>query len=191
MGTKFRSNTIIKNIYDIRFFTGVTSLDSQAFQGTSNLGDIILPNNIKSVGSSTFSGSGLTSCVIEAGGITGLSASMFNGCAKQTSVTIPEGVTTIGSYCFRHPSNGAAYNSLHEITYPSTITTMGDEIHLYSALSTFIILATVPPSLGVRMFNYGSVPNIYVPDESVNAYKTAANWSSFASKIKPISEFTE
>ena len=32
---------------------------------------------------------------------------------------------------------------------------------------------------------------IYVPDESVNAYKTATNWTTVASRIHPISEIEE
>ena len=31
----------------------------------------------------------------------------------------------------------------------------------------------------------------YVPDESVEAYKTATNWSNWAGYIYPISEYTE
>ena len=33
--------------------------------------------------------------------------------------------------------------------------------------------------------------NIYVPDDLVDTYKTATNWSNFADKIKPISELEE
>ena len=47
--------------------------------------------------------------------------------------------------------------------------------------------ANTPPTLGS-----GAIPStidaIYVPDESVAAYQAATNWSSFASKIKGISE---
>mgnify|MGYP000472681990 CR=1 FL=1 len=30
---------------------------------------------------------------------------------------------------------------------------------------------------------------IYVPDDSVEAYKTATNWSNYADRIRPISEY--
>jgi hypothetical protein len=43
-------------------------------------------------------------------------------------------------------------------------------------------LATTPPSLGVKGFE--AVPGyIYVPDASVQAYKDASNWATYASKI--------
>lgn len=52
-----------------------------------------------------------------------------------------------------------------------------------------IILAATPPSIGTNyFFNTPSGLKIYVPDESVDAYKTASNWSKRASKIYPISE---
>ena len=48
--------------------------------------------------------------------------------------------------------------------------------------------STTPPTLS----NTGAIPStiraIYVPDASVEVYKAATNWSSFASKIKGVSE---
>jgi hypothetical protein len=32
---------------------------------------------------------------------------------------------------------------------------------------------------------------IYVPDELIEQYKTATNWSVYASQIKPLSAYTE
>lgn len=121
--------------------------------------------------------------MIEPGGITSLSDGMFFACTKLQSMTIPEGVMSIGGSCFRSVG-------LKNIIYPSSVTTMGAEIHLYSRLSTFVILATTPPALsGNRMFSSGSTPTIYVPDEAVDAYKSATNWSTWASKIRPLSEY--
>ena len=57
------------------------------------------------------------------------------------------------------------------------------------ALETLVIKATTPPSL-YNTAVLGDTNNcpIYVPDASVEAYKTATNWSSYASRIKGISE---
>ena len=35
------------------------------------------------------------------------------------------------------------------------------------------------------------ITTIYVPDESVEAYKAATNWVNYASIIKPLSEYVE
>jgi len=46
--------------------------------------------------------------------------------------------------------------------------------------------ALTPPTLGSNAFNYTNNCPIYVPSQSVAAYKTAANWSTYASKIRAI-----
>lgn len=122
-----------------------------------------------------------------------------------TDLVIPEGVTSIRPYAFRQ----CYFNS---ITFPSTLTTIGQQafeyLHGLSVIelgenvssignwafqslydiSSFIIHATTPPTLGSNALN-GSYP-IYVPDESVEAYKTASRWSNLASRIFPISDLT-
>ncbi len=41
------------------------------------------------------------------------------------------------------------------------------------------------------LLNAPQIPNIYVPDTSVSAYKTASGWSKWAAYIRPISEMVE
>ena len=49
---------------------------------------------------------------------------------------------------------------------------------------------STPPSLASNTFNSLSpVSRIYVPDASVDAYKTATNWITYASYIYPISDY--
>lgn len=57
-------------------------------------------------------------------------------------------------------------------------------------LITTIIHALTPPTLQNGNFNYNT-NIIYVPDESVEAYRAATNWSVLSSRIKPMSEFVE
>ena len=54
-------------------------------------------------------------------------------------------------------------------------------------LGAIVVRATTPPTLGSNGW-YGTTCPIYVPDASVEAYKTATNWSSYAARIKGISE---
>jgi hypothetical protein len=46
--------------------------------------------------------------------------------------------------------------------------------------------ATAPPSLGSNPFRYISFEHIYVPSESVDTYKSASGWSTYANRILPI-----
>jgi hypothetical protein len=61
-----------------------------------------------------------------------------------------------------------------------------------TALGYIIIDNAVVPTLShSNAFNQTNNCPIYVPDASVDAYKAAANWSTYASRIKPLSEYVE
>ena len=54
-------------------------------------------------------------------------------------------------------------------------------------LKELTLLPTTPPTYSTTFFSCSSLESIYVPDEAVDAYKTASGWSEFAFKIKPLS----
>jgi hypothetical protein len=58
-------------------------------------------------------------------------------------------------------------------------------------LAFIIVLSTTPFPLSSGALTNGNTCPIYVPDDAVDTYKTATNWSAYASRIKPISEKTE
>lgn len=62
-----------------------------------------------------------------------------------------------------------------------------------SLCTTFIFHSVTPPTMAnVNAFGrINSDAKIYVPDNSVNDYKTASNWSTYASYIYPLSDYTE
>ena len=88
--------------------------------------------------------------------LTSIGYRSFYFCNTLTSVTIPETVISIG---------GAAFNGC-------------------TSLSNVYCKATTPPQGGYNMF-YNSSENlkIYVPTNSVSAYKTPQFWSNYSSKI--------
>ena len=98
-----------------------------------------------------------------------------------TEVTIPDSVQTIGSGSFKGCSN------LTTLNIGSGITSIGYEsFNGCGKLRTITITATTPPALGQYTFD-GRYITVYVPDESVELYKTSGRWANFSSKIKPIS----
>jgi hypothetical protein len=79
---------------------------------------------------------------------------------------------------------------LKNISIPSGINRIGD-VSFYgcSGLQSIIVNATTPPELGsAKAFDNTNDCSILVPSQSLEAYKNAANWSDYASRIKPISE---
>ena len=71
---------------------------------------------------------------------------------------------------------------------PSGVTDMSYTFRYCTSLKEVTFLHTTPPSYNNTLFGCSKLETIYVPDESVNAYKTELGWSQFASKIKPLSE---
>lgn len=52
-------------------------------------------------------------------------------------------------------------------------------------------IESVPILEGFRNDFLGGTANIYVPDDLVDEFKVASNWSSFSDRIKPVSEYVE
>lgn len=107
---------------------------------------------------------------------------------SQLSIIIPDSVTTIADAAFQDSFGtievGRGVTSIGNETFAGILTT--------GAINkiNFTIKATTPPTLGTGNFVkdfYSYVDYIYVPAESVDAYKTATNWSTYADRIQPIS----
>lgn len=115
-------------------------------------------------------------------GGTSISDYSFSYCSSLVSVFIPSSITNIGEAAFYSCS------SLVSILIPSSITNIG-----YAAFSECVLLSNVtvksvtPPTLdGSIFFNTPLNLVIYVPSESVETYKSASGWSTYANKIQPI-----
>jgi hypothetical protein len=91
-------------------------------------------------------------------------------------------VSVFETYCF-----GYAY-TLESITLPYTLTTIGSNAFIdCHMLKEIVINAINPPVITSSSFSLNQLTKIYVPDASLNAYKTATNWNIIAGYIYPIS----
>ena len=105
---------------------------------------------------------------------------MFSGCTKLTSLDIPSNISSIGSGAFE------SCTGLTSLVIPSNVLSIDNEaFSKCSGLTSVTVESTTPPKLGSYVFNYTSCP-IYVPPESVDAYKAASKWSNYASRIQAI-----
>ena len=134
-----------------------------------------------SIGSFAFDHcTGLTSATF-LNGATIVATGMFNSCDNLVNVTLPNSITTIGSSAFKSCAK------LVSITIPSSVTTIGDDAFNYCSLLTEVVSeATVPPTANATIFRYSPKALIYVPTESVDAYKAASGWSAYANRIQAI-----
>ena len=132
-----------------------------------------------------FAPAGLTEYTIP-DNVTTIGEKAFCDCRALTSVTIPDRVTTIGNWAFAH------CDALTSVTIPDSVTMIGDyAFYNCFALKEVYCEPTTPPSLGSSVFDYNaSGRRIYVLAASIDAYKAAEGWSSYASAIYPYT-FTE
>lgn len=100
-----------------------------------------------------------------------------------TKLVIPNSVCTIGRSAFLN------CDGFSGTTIPESVTQIGDNAFSMHTLGTIYFKSTVPPKIGYNIFNmsgpYPELNNIiYVPKESVEAYKTAARWSEYKDYIR-------
>lgn len=102
-------------------------------------------------------------------------------CSSLTSATINNPVETIAWGIF-------GYAGLTSVTIPNSVTSIAGQSFVgNNHLTSITCLATTPPRIETSTFQ--GVPAdcaIYVPAESVNAYKTANYWSAMAAYIQAI-----
>ena len=204
IGWVFASKTNITTFEELCYFTGLTSIRDSAFESCSSLTSINIPDGVTSIRFSAFSGcSSLTSINIPDGvtsigsdafmscsgltsinipdGVTSIQDFTFSGCSSLTSITIPDGVTSIGSSAFRGCS------SLTSINIPDGVTSIGSSaFNGCSDLTSITLFHSTPPTAGADIFVNSPDALIYVPSESVDAYKSADGWSDYADRIQAI-----
>lgn len=96
-------------------------------------------------------------------------------------IEFSEGVASIPSYYCQY----CAHLSL--IKLPSTLTLINSTAFgNINKSATMVVLAVTPPQFYSGPSALGA---LYVPDESVDAYKTASVWKNYASVIHPLSEY--
>ena len=104
-------------------------------------------------------------------------------CSALTTIEIPSNVTKINQGAFTG-------SGLTSIDIPASVNDIGLGAFNYcSSLSSVTVRATTPPVLGLFAFhNNADGRKIYVPNEALDAYKSAEFWKGYANDILPISD---
>ena len=153
----------------------VTSLGYDCFNGCSSLTSINIPSSVTSLGGFCFYRcSSLTSINIPSS-VTSLGEACFRGCSSLTSINIPSSVTSLRGSCFAYCS------SLTSINIPSSVTSLGEYCFAdCSYLKT--VTCEIPAPIGSAYIFKGTAiykATLYVPEASLNSYKTTSPWSDF------------
>lgn len=117
----FYNNKTITSFDELQYFTGLTTLDENAFYLSNKLTSVTLPKTITSIGKSAFSYCELLETIYLHEGITSIGPSAFFSCKKIKAIALPQSLTTIGNSAF---SDGG----LRGIYIPAGVTSIGNQL---------------------------------------------------------------
>ncbi len=150
-------------------------IGSLAFKDCAQLATATIPNGVITIGAEAFSGCTSLTDVTIPKSVTTLKLSTFYDCTSLSTITIPNSVTTIDNYVFASCSN------LTTLTLGSGVVTIGKNAFLdCSGLNSITCEAVTPPVIEKPAFDGvdKAIP-LYVPAESIEAYKAADYWKEF------------
>ena len=196
------------NLTSIEIPNSVTSIGDTAFLHCSSLTSIEIPNTVTSIGEGAFSRCfNLTNITVENGNpvydsrndcnaiietstnilingcmntiipdnITTIGLGAFAECTPLTSIEIPNSVTSIGQQAFYSCSN------LTSIEISNSVTSIGFWAFYYCSnlTSIYCYAENVPKTSSYPFDSCPSDMIIYVPAQSVDAYKAASPWNEY------------
>lgn len=179
-GVNIVSNTYADGKGVITFDGNVTSIGEQAFYYCRSLTTISIPNRVESIGYQAFDNCSYLTNFTIGDSVKTIGICAFFNCECLTDVVIPDSVEDIYSYAFKYCKN------LKSVTIGDSVTSIGtDAFRICLQLSSVYCKAVVPPTLSGAFVFYDNESDrkIYVPTESVNAYKSADGWQEWASEI--------
>lgn len=175
----------------------VGTIVGEAFNRCSGLTSVTIGNSVTAIGSNAFANcTSLKSvyikdlanwCSIKLSNSNSnplyIAKNLYLNKILATELTIPSSVTSINNYVFQNCT------SLTSITIPENVTSIGTQaFYGCSSLTEMTIKATTPPTLSGTSAISTATTTIYIPAGTLEAYQTATNWSSFASKFVELSE---
>lgn len=186
LGGVFSQNEDIESFLELDYFTGVTELADDEFNGCSKLHSIGL-TNIVTLGARALRNTVLSGALtLPACKTIGNSALAY---VPMESIVLPLCETLTGNDCFYNNTllKTIDFGALKKVEGFGFMTGA-------SSLQSIIIRSATPPPFvrpAASDGHFSQVPDtclIYVPDESVDTYKAAAVWKTRAAYIRPLSE---
>lgn len=163
--------------------SGFKTIGNYAFQNCRAIVSVGFPASLTSIGQYAFSGCTSLATVVLPEGMTSVSAYCFQNCTKLVSITWPSSLTTIGNNAFE----GCRFeDSDYSLQLPASVTSIGSNAFGY--LHHLVLPSTTPISIASNSFVSGYTL-LYVPSGMVEMYKVRTNWSNYADRIRPMSDY--
>lgn len=199
------------NLASINIPENITNIGVYSFYSCWSLKGIVLPETITAIGYSVFYNCYMLTYIVLPNNITAINDSLFYCCKCLQTISMPESVTSMGVNIFygcnclksiNIPRNLTSMKAnmfyecyiLSNIIIPENITSFEHYV-FYSCnnlLNCVLTCTSVPTMSSSGIFNnINKIATIWVRDELVDSYKSATNWSTYASYIKPLSSMSD
>lgn len=151
--------TSCRELKDAEFEEGRKILPQETFYKCIKLNSVALPESLETIG-----------------------AAALGDCFSLTQIVVPDNVTTVGEWAFSMLNGPSGYTQLTTVILGEKVNYIGEQCFAgTSTLEEIYSLNPTPPAM-----HDGFVPitfseaTLYVPENSLEAYKSAAPWSSFS-----------
>ncbi len=122
LGDVFKGNTNITSFNELQYFTGLTEIPQNAFNGCTNLTSVTLPESIATIQEKAFQNCTLLETINFPLNLTEIGGSAFMNCYALKSIALPNGLKTIGVGAF------SSCSALTSVIIPKTVTSIGPSV---------------------------------------------------------------
>lgn len=145
-------------ITDVSMPSGVTAINSYAFEGCSSLALAELPAGLTAVYSNAFLNCSSLALTELPAGLTAIGGGAFRGCSSLVLTELPTGLTAVANQVFWGCS-GVVFNE-----FPATVATIGDYAMRYCTGIISLTFLGTPTDISATAFNgCGNLASIRAP----------------------------
>ena len=183
IGDVFKGNATLKKFPEFYYFTSVTSLPDDAFNGCINLSNLRLPKKLKSIGARALKDCKKLTQINLPTGINVIGEEAFSGCALLTDMELSNEITAIEKGTFKNCS------ALTEFNVPISVSNIGDEAFAGCTHLNSVTINTYHPdniALGSSVFSNVNLSKatLHVMQGTKAFFETAEQWKEFGKIVQ-------
>ena len=182
LGEAFKGKRVA-TFEELYYFTGLTTIADDAFNGCTTLTTIKFPKKLKKIGERAFKGCSKLKTMTLPDMLVSIGDSAFYGCKVLPNQTIPTSVTQIGASAFQ---NCLAFTT---VELPFAVTVLGDEAFAGCTKLTSVIVRNPRPqtmTVGTSLFKdiELSAATLSVIQGTRDYYENNEQWQGFGKIIE-------
>lgn len=177
LGTVFQG-TNITSFNELYYFTGLTSINEEAFSGCIRLSAIKFPKKLTSIKDGAFKNCTALRTLTLPSNLKEIGDNAFEGCKNLAAPTFPDGLLHIGSHAF------SGCQAFKDVILPSSLQELGEgTFDGCTNLVNFTVKNPAPQSMIVGNSLFAdidlSVATLYIPQGTSSYFAQSETWNVF------------